>query len=158
MEPTSIYYNSLTFDDEKKFSIDFSNEDLFEGVVFKRNKNYSITSVTCYVDVTVDITKLPNYAKIKQTFNLANAILRGGVDFGYGRKELTLGKTSSSNLIFRSDKSRRDQYFENVEFFDIENEKPKNVHIYSAYLELKDRGLKFLTADGNSLTKKLYDE
>ena len=158
MGPTFIYYDGLTFNDEKKFSIDFSDEDLLEGVVFKRNKNYSITSVTCYVDLTVDITKLPNYAKIKQTFKLANAILRGGVDFGCGRKELTLGKTSSSNLIFRSDKSRRDQYFENVEFFDIENKKPKNVHIYSAYLQLKDRGLKFLTTDGNSLIKKLYSK
>ena len=50
--------------------------------------------MTCYVDLTVDITKLPNHAKIKQTSDLANTILRGGVDFGYSRKELMLGKTS----------------------------------------------------------------
>ena len=73
-----------------------------------------------------------------------------------------LEKISSSNLIFRSDKSRRDQYLKSVEFFDIENKKPKNVHIYSAYLELKDRGLKFLTTVWNSLIKiytvKLSDD
>ena len=61
--------------------------------------------MTCYLDLTVDITMLPNYAKIKQTFDQANAILRGSIDFEYGRKELTFGKTSRSNLIFRSDKS-----------------------------------------------------
>ena len=56
--------------------------------------------MACYVDLTVDITKLPNHAKIKQTSDLATAILRGSVDFGYGKKELTLRKTSGSNLIF----------------------------------------------------------
>ena len=36
MEPTFIYYINLTFDDEKKFSIEFSDADLLEGV--KTNK------------------------------------------------------------------------------------------------------------------------
>ena len=145
MEPTFIYYNNLTFDDENKFSIDFSNKDTIEGVVFKKNNDYYITSMTCYVDLTVDITKLPNYAKIKQTSDLANAILGGDIDFGYSRKELVLGKTNGSNLKFQSEKSRRDQYLEGVEFFDYESKKTKNVHIYSASKELKDRGLKILT-------------
>ena len=162
MEPTFIYYKNLTFDDKKKFSINFSGEDSLEGVVFKKNKAYYITSMACYVDLTVDITKLPNYAKIKQTSDLATAILRVGIDFGYGKKELTLRKTSGSNLIFRSDRSRRDQYIEDVEFFDLANKKTKNVHIYSAYKELKDTGLKFLTTDQNSpiesSTVKLSDD
>ena len=42
--------------------------------------------MACYVDLTVDITKLVNYAKIKQTSDLATTILRGGVDFRYGKK------------------------------------------------------------------------
>ena len=40
-------------------------------------------SMACYVDLTVDITKLPNYTKIKQTSDLENAILRDDVDFEY---------------------------------------------------------------------------
>ena len=36
--------------------------------------------MACYVDLTVDITRLPNYAKIEQTSDLANALLRDGVD------------------------------------------------------------------------------
>ena len=86
MEPNFICYDNLTFDDEKKFSINFSDEDTLEGAVFKKNESYYITSITCYVDLTVDITKLPNYAKSKQTSGLATAILRGGVDYRYGKK------------------------------------------------------------------------
>ena len=56
MESTFIYYKNLRFDDKKKFSIDFSNEDLLEGVVFKKNKDYYITSMACYVDFNIDIT------------------------------------------------------------------------------------------------------
>ena len=81
-------------------------------------------------DFTVDLTKLPNYGKIKQTYDLDNAILRGSSDFGCGRKELALGKTRGSNLIFRSDNSRRDQYLEDVEFFDTENKKKKKKRTY----------------------------
>ena len=80
--------------------------------------------------------------KIKQTSDLVNAILRGSLGFGYCRKELVLGKTSGNNLIFWSDKSRKDQYLEGAEFFDVENKKLKNVHIYSAYEELNNWGLK----------------
>ena len=38
MEPNSIFYNDLTLDDEKQFSINFSHEDLLEGVVLRRIK------------------------------------------------------------------------------------------------------------------------
>ena len=153
--------NNLTFNDEKKFLVNFSNEDSLEDVVFQKNKDYYITSMACYIDLNVDITKLPNYAKIKQASDLANPILRDKSDFGYGKKELVLGKTSGTNLIFRSDKSRRDQYLEELKFLDLENKKPKNIHIYSAY-KLKDRGLEFLTTDRNSpkniYTVKLSDD
>ena len=40
-----------------------------------------------------------------------------------------------------------------LNFFDVENKKPKNVHIYLAYKELKDRGHKLLTTDRNSPIK-----
>ena len=59
--------------------------------------------MTCYADLTVNITKLPNYAKIKQTSDLVKANLKGGIDLECDRKELVLGKTSATSLIFRSD-------------------------------------------------------
>lgn len=76
MEPTFIYYKDLAFGDELKFSIDFSDKDLLEAVVFKKNKCYYITSLACYVDLTVDITELSNCK-----FLILQLQLRGDVVF-----------------------------------------------------------------------------
>ena len=81
IKATFIQCYNVTFDDEEKFSIDFSDEDSIEGVVFKKNQDYYITSMACYVYLTVNITKLPNYTKIKETSDLATAISRGSSDF-----------------------------------------------------------------------------
>ena len=39
--------------------------------------------MSCFVALTVDVTKLPQFDKIKEISDLANAILADGVDFGY---------------------------------------------------------------------------
>ena len=39
--------------------------------------------MSCYVDLTVYVMKLPQFDKIKEISDLANAILADGVDFGY---------------------------------------------------------------------------
>ena len=83
MEPVFIYYNNLRFDQNKIFTLEFSYGDLLEGVIFKKNKEYYITNMSCYVDLTVDVTKLPQFDKIKEISDLANAILADGVDFGH---------------------------------------------------------------------------
>ena len=54
MEPSFTYFNNLIFDDKKTFLIDFSDEDSLEAVVFKKNEDNHITSMACYVDLTVD--------------------------------------------------------------------------------------------------------
>ena len=40
----------------------------------------------CYVDLTEDVTKLPQFDKIKKISDLANTILADGVDFGYKKR------------------------------------------------------------------------
>ena len=54
MEPVFIYYKTLSFDQNKRFTLEFSDGDLLEGVIFKKNKDYYITSMSCYVNQTVD--------------------------------------------------------------------------------------------------------
>ena len=83
MEPVFIYYSNLSFDQNKRFTLEFSNSDLLKGVIFKKNKDYYITSMSCYVDLTVDVAKLPQFDKIKEISDLANAILPDDVDFCY---------------------------------------------------------------------------
>ena len=85
MEPIFIYHNDLKFDKHKNFTINFSDEDSLKGIEIQ-NRDYYITSITCYVDLTVNITELQKYDKIKEIHNLATVILRGCIDFSYGKK------------------------------------------------------------------------
>ena len=74
MELTFIYYNNLNFDQDKSFTLEFSDSDKLDGVIFKKNYN---------VDLIVDVTKLPQFDKIKEISDWGNAILANCVDFGY---------------------------------------------------------------------------
>ena len=73
----------------------------------------------CYVNLTVDDTKLPQFDKIKGILDSANAILVAGVDFGYKKNvvQLTL---DNKTLFFRINKINRSSYIKNIEFFSIQ--------------------------------------
>ena len=87
--------------------------------------------MTYYVDLAVNITKLPKYDKVKQMHDLATEILRGGIDFSYGNILLSLAKASGSgSTTFAANKSRQSKYIERVEFLDVESEKTKKTYIY----------------------------
>ena len=115
MEQTFVCYNNLSFDQNKRFSLEFSDGDLLEGVIFKKNKDYYITSMSCYVDLTVDVTKLPQFDKIKNISDLANAIL---ADFGY-KKNATQRRYEGESYAFKINKINRSKYIDNIEFFVI---------------------------------------
>ena len=83
MEPIFIYYDNLSFDQYTRFTMKLGNNDLLEGALFKKNKEYYITSMSCFVDPTVDVKKLPQSDNIKEIPDLANVISADGVDFGY---------------------------------------------------------------------------
>ena len=59
MEPIFIYYNNLHFEQDKNFTLEFSDSDQIDGVIFKTNKDFYITSMSCYIDVTAHVIKLP---------------------------------------------------------------------------------------------------
>ena len=90
MEPTFIYYNNLNFDQDKNFTLEFSDSDKLDGVIFKNIYIYYITSMSCHVDLIVDVTKLPQFDKIKEISDLGNAILADCVDFGYKKNVVQL--------------------------------------------------------------------
>ena len=92
MEPTFIYYNNLNFDQDKNFTLEFSDSDKLDGVIFKNIYIYIyyITSMSCHVDLIVDVTKLPQFDKIKEISDLGNAILADCVDFGYKKNVVQL--------------------------------------------------------------------
>ena len=71
--------------------------------------------MSCYVDLTVDVTKLPQFDKIKDISDLANAILVDGVDFGYKKNVVQL-TFDNKTYYFRIDRINRNSYIENIEF------------------------------------------
>ena len=73
----------------------------------KKKEDYYITSMSCYVDLTVHVTKLPQFDKIKDILDLANAILADGVDFGYKKNE-------NKTYCFRINKINGSSYIENT--------------------------------------------
>ena len=51
MEPIFIYYNNLNFDQDKNFTLEFSDSDKLDGVIFKKrllyNKHVILYSFDC---------------------------------------------------------------------------------------------------------------
>ena len=69
--------------------------------------------MSCYVDLAVDVTKLPQVDKIKEISDLANAILADGVGFGYKKNAVQL-TFDNKTYYFRINKINRSSYIENI--------------------------------------------
>ena len=78
----------MSFDQNERFAFEFSDDDLLEGVLFRKNRDNYITSMSSYVDLIVDVTKQPQSDKIKEISDLANASLADSVDFGYKKNTI----------------------------------------------------------------------
>ena len=66
MERIFIYYNNLKFKENKIFTIEFSNEDQLQGIMFRKAKDYYLTSMSCFIQLTSDLTELENFSDIKK--------------------------------------------------------------------------------------------
>ena len=129
MEPIFIYYNDLKFKDNKVFTIEFSNADQLQGVMFNKSKDYYLTSITCFIQ----LTELIHFEKIKKISDLSNDISNNGIDHLYVEKELEAFFGDSNRVLS----------VEIVEFFDYMTKQKRFLLIYSPYKELKEFGLKF---------------
>ena len=88
MDPIFIYSNDLQFQDNKSFTIDFSNDDRLHGVLFQKNKDYYLTSMSCFIEITNHLSELEHYSEILKVSELSNKILKNGVDHLYDEKTL----------------------------------------------------------------------
>ena len=105
--------------------------------------------MSCYVDLTADVTKLPQFVKIKDISDLANAILADGVDFGYKKNVVQL-TFENKTYYFRINKINRSSYIENIEFFNHNLKKKSLAYVYSPYKELAGDGMKFERTNDSS--------
>ena len=88
MDPIFIYNSNLQFQDNKSFTINFSNEDRLHGVLFKKNKDYYLTSMSCFIEITNDLSEQQHYGEIIKISELSSEILKNGVEHLYDEKKL----------------------------------------------------------------------
>ena len=117
MDLIFIYYNDLKFQDNKIFTIEFSNVDRLDGVLFKKKKDCYLVSMSCFIEITNDLSKLTHYNDIKKISNLLNSILKNGVNHSYEEKNLEV-TFNNVKIELTSEKSNRALLVEVVEFFD----------------------------------------
>ena len=67
----------------QRFILNFSDEDVFKGVNFWKENDYYIMSMSCFIEVSNDITKLKQYDDIEKKSIIANRYIRNGIDYGF---------------------------------------------------------------------------
>ena len=82
-----------------------------------------------YVNLTVDVTKLPQFDKIKEISDLVNTILADDVDFGYKKNVIQL-TFDNKTYYFRVNKIKRSSYIEKIEFFGYNLKKKKGLFMF----------------------------
>ena len=127
MEPVFIYYNKVKFqnNDYKIFKVDFSNGDNLESVFFRKNRDYYITSMSCFIMLKQDLKELNHY-DIKKTSEISNKILKNGIEHLYEEKILEVTLENVEQKIENLIKVKEGCRF-TVEFFDEETKRKRLV-------------------------------
>ena len=74
MDPVFIYYDKVKFqnNDYKIFKVDFSDGDNLEGIFCRKNRDYYITSMSCFITPEQDLKELYHYDDIKKISEVSN--------------------------------------------------------------------------------------
>ena len=143
MEPVFIYYDKVDFqNDYKVFKVDFSDGDNLQGVFFRKNRDYYITSMYCFITLMQDLKELAHYHDIKKISEISNKILKNGIEHLHGEKILEANFEGVAKYEFQHEKSNRGLSVHAVEFFDEVTKRKRLVYVYSPYKELKNYGFK----------------
>ena len=144
MEPVFIYYDKVDFQNNYKvFKVDFSDGDNLQGVFFRKNRDYHITSMSSFITLTQDLKELAHYDDIKKISEISNKILKNGIEHLYEEKILEANFEGVVKYEFQPKKSNRGLSVHAVEFFDEVTKRKRLVYVYSPYKELKNCDLKF---------------
>ena len=144
-----MYWNKIKFDGSdnfKEFKVNFSDRDNLNGVIFKKEKNYFITSLSANVEIDKNLKDLKDYKKIEELSEKSNEIIEKGI--AHLSKDIILEINSKDLDDLLPDKTKRKLSVKSLEFYDEKTKKKKKVSIYSQYKELKLFGLKFKKENG----------
>ena len=73
---SNFHYNNLKFAENKQFNLEFWDEDLLQGIIFLKNRDYFLMSMSCFIEVENDITELKQYPPIKKRSELADRFIK----------------------------------------------------------------------------------
>ena len=141
MDLIFIYYNDLKFQDNKIFIIKFSNGNRLDRVLFKKKKDYYLVSMSCFIEITNDLSELTHYSNIKKISDLSNSISKNGIDHSYEEKNLKV-TFDDVKIELTPERNNCPLSVDVVEFLDYVTKQKRLVFIYFPYKELKQFGLK----------------
>ena len=117
MDPVFMYWNKINFignDNFKKFMVEFSNGDRFNGVLFQKENDYFITSLSTNIKIEKDLTKLEDYDKIKKISDELNDVLNKGSDSLNEDIKLKIENVNDLEIV----KTKRKLSRKTIEFLD----------------------------------------
>ena len=160
MDPVFIYYDKVNFqNDYKVFKVDFSDGDNLQAILLKKNRDYYIMSMSCFIMLEQDLEELTHYDDTKKISEISNKILKNGIGHLYEEKVLeVILEDIGQKFEFQPEKSKRGLSVRAVEFFDEDTKRKRVVYVYSPYEELKAYGLNFENREkGKSVSKYTID-
>ena len=132
MGPIFIYNNNLIFDKNQRFILNFSDEDVFKGVNVSKENDYYIMSMSCFIEVSNDITKLKQYDDIKKKSIIANHYIRNGIDYGFDPPEIEI-IFDNKTYQFEINKISRSKAVDVYNFYEHLLKRKRFAIVYSPY-------------------------
>ena len=130
MDTIFIYTNNLTFDENQKFILNFSDGDVFKSVNFSKENDYYIMSMFCFIEVSNDITKLKQYNDIEKKSIIANPYVRNRIDHGFDPPEIEIN-FGNKTYQFEINKISRSKAVDVYNFYDCFLKRKRFVIVYS---------------------------
>ena len=143
MDPIFIYNNNLIFDENQMFILNFSDGDVFKGVNFSKENDYYIMSMSCFIEVSNDITKLKQYDDIeKKKSIIANRCIRNGIDYGFDPPEIEI-IFDNKTYQFEINKISRSKAVDVYNFYDHLLKRKRFSIVYSPYIDFVENGITY---------------
>ena len=136
----NFIYNNLTFDKNQRFILNFSDGDVLKGVNFPKENDYYIMSMSCFIEVSNDITKLKQYDDIEKKSIIANRYIRNGIDYGFGSPEIEIIFDNKADQ-FEINKVSCSKAVDVYNFYDHLLKTKRFAIVYSPYKDFVENGI-----------------
>ena len=97
--------------------------------------------MSCFIEITNDLSELTHYSNIKKISDLSNSISKNGIDHSYEEKNLKV-TFDDVKIELTPERNNCPLSVDVVEFLDYVTKQKRLVFIYFPYKELKQFGLK----------------